>query len=351
MSATDATEPLESFDRSWQPVDLTEVLSGNYRPQLPTEGKRVDGESILYPGKEHSIVSEPEGGKTWFALSIAQDEMNAGNHVAYLDFEDDAGGIVGRLLVLGCSREVIAERFHYVRPSAAIGTGIHLDDLRSLLVEFSPTVVFLDGITEAMSLHGLDPLKNDDVANFGKVLAKRITASGAAVASLDHVTKSTDNRGRWAIGAQHKLSGINGAVFILENRTPFGIGRTGKTSIKISKDRPAHLRKNSVLLSAGGMAWFGDLILASHSEDFAEVSIEAPIEKAEEDSRPVHLMERIANALAKHGPLSQNDLRDVLKVKRETAKQALVLLQIEGYVSQTTPLELLQPYISGLDNG
>lgn len=340
----DAAALREPSRRPWQPVDLTNVLNGTYTPPKPTVGRRSDGVGLFYPGREHAIVSESEGGKTWFALSATGDEMNAGNHVIYLDFEDDEGGIAGRLLTLGIDREVIAERFHYLRPSNALGTGIHLDDLHRTLGEYSPTLGIIDGVTEAMALHGLDPNRNDDAAAFSQMLAKRITGCGAAALSLDHVTKDREGRGRWAIGAQHKLSGLNGASYVINNRTPFGIGMTGKSTIKIAKDRPGQLRRNA-LASSGGMFWFGDLVLESHDETFAEVSIEAPVDSGD-DFRPTHLMTKICDTLSEHGSLSGKKIETLVKGKATTIREALIFLQVDGFVSEHTPYELLRPYVS-----
>ena len=61
----------------------------------------------VYRGKVHTISSESEAGKTWMALSAAIDEMAEGNHVCYLDFEDDEGGTVSRLLALQVARDMI----------------------------------------------------------------------------------------------------------------------------------------------------------------------------------------------------------------------------------------------------
>ena len=59
-------------------------------------------------------------------------------------------------------------------------------------------------------MHGLDPLKNQD-ALFGTMVTKQLTASGAAAVSLDHVVKDREGRGRYALGAVHKLNGLSGA--------------------------------------------------------------------------------------------------------------------------------------------
>lgn len=335
--------PNDTAPRSWRPVDLSAVLGGTWTPPQPTVGRRTDGQGLFYPGRCHTVVSETEGGKTWFALSVCLDEMQAGNHVLYIDFEDDEGGVVGRLLTLGADRNLIRQFFHYLRPDSPLGTGTHLDDLRGLMEEFTPTFATLDGITEAMNLHGLKPNDNDDAATFNRALPRKIAATGAAVASLDHVTKNREGRGRYALGAVHKLNALNGAQYLLENRLPFGIGITGRSTVRIAKDRPGQLRKQA-LPGLEGMYWFGDLVLNSHAEVFAEVSIE-PAQEKEKDFRPTTLMRRISDALAERGPLSQRMLQRAVQGRNETIKQALDLMILDGHVSEKTPHELLKPYV------
>lgn len=328
--------------RSWRPVDLAPVLDGTWEPPQPTVGRREDGTGLFYPGRCHSVVAETEAGKTWFALSACLDEMKEGNHVVYLDFEDDEGGIVGRLLYLGAHRDRIRQQFHYLRPEGPLGTGIHLDDLRAVLAEHGPTLGVLDGITEAMDLHGFNPNDNKDASTFSKILPRKIAATGTAVVSLDHVTKSSDGRGRYALGAVHKLNGLNGAQYLLENRTPFGIGVTGRSTVKIAKDRPGQLRRHA-LPGTSGLHWFGDLVLNSHGEGLGEVSIEPPREHTEA-FRPTVLMQRVAEALAQHGPLSQRKIGAAVRGKTSSIKDALDLLILDGYVSEQTPHVLLKPY-------
>lgn len=344
LSLTDLPDP-EPYARSWQPVDLSAVLDGTYERPQSAVGRRTDGPGLFYPGKSHVVVSESEGGKTWFGLAACITEMQAGNHVVYVDFEDDEGGVAGRLLTLGVHRDLIRERFHYLRPDGPIGTGINRDDLCRLLEQYKPTLGILDGITEAMTMHGLDPNKNDDAAAFGRMLPRLITQHGAASVACDHVTKDREGRGRWAIGAQHKLSGLDGAQYVLDNRQPFGIGLTGRSTVKIAKDRPGQLRRNA-LPSSGGLHWYGDLVVESHGEEYAEVTIEPPTERAE-DFRPTVLMERITDALSQHGALSGKKLETLVRGKAASIREALVFLQVDGFISEHTPHELLKPYTAG----
>lgn len=328
--------------RSWRPVDLSDVLAGRYRPPQPTVGARGDGAGLFYPGRLHTIASESEGGKTWLALAAARHELDAGHAVAFLDFEDDEGGVVGRLLALGADRASIRDRFAYIRPEEAVTALGNRDDLAEVLDELTPTLVILDGITEAMTMHGLEIKDNGDAARFGKMLPRWIAERGPASVACDHVTKDREGRGRYAIGAVHKLNGLNGAAYLLENRSPFGIGLTGRSTVKIAKDRPGQLRRNG-LPSSGGMHWYGDLVLDSLDETSCQASIAAPTEHSD-DFRPTVLMERIAKALEQHGPLSGKKLEAAVTGKAVHLRQALTFLQLDGYVSDSTPHELLKPY-------
>lgn len=335
-------DPELSEPRTWRPVDLTTVLDGTWKPPEPTVGMRDDGKGLLYPGKCHTVTSETEGGKTWFALCIALDEMHAGNHVLYIDFEDDEGGVVGRLLTLGAKRETIAQHFHYLRPESPLGSGIHFDDLRETVLTYHPTLDIIDGITEAMTVHGLDPLNNKEAALFGHILPRKLARAGAAVASLDHVVKDKEGRGRYAIGAVHKLNALDGAAYTLENRNPFGIGITGRSTIRIAKDRPGQLRKNA--LPSDMLHWYGDLVLKSEGEEFAEISITPPHEK-DENFRPTIYMDRVAQAITKHGSIpSKNSLEKAVSGRAETVRSALEYLILDGYVTPRAPYTLIKPY-------
>src|SRR5687767_15047596 len=93
-------EDTPPFRRSWRPIDLDQVLDHGWAPPQPNVGERSDGVGLFYPGRVHTVSSESEAGKTWLALSAAVDELLAGNHVLYLDFEDTEGGVTSRLSTL-----------------------------------------------------------------------------------------------------------------------------------------------------------------------------------------------------------------------------------------------------------
>lgn len=321
--------------RSWRPVDLTEVLDGTYTAPEPTVGARDDGVGMFYLGRMHTIAGESEGGKTWLALAQAAVELRRGNAVTYLDFEDDEGGVVGRLLTLGADRDDVRHRFAYLRPEQPIAALGNYQDLGQALEDLRPTLVVIDGVTEAMTLHGLNPLDNKDAATFGRLVPRWIADRGPAVVALDHVTKSAEGRGRYALGAVHKLNGLNGAAYLAENRTPFGIGVTGRSTVLLAKDRPGQLRRHGVRTS-GDAVWFADLALVGHDETWAEASVTAPVERPD-DFRPTVLMARVSEALAgASDPLTSNDVVTRVRGKATEVRRALAFLVDDGYVCTET---------------
>ena len=144
--------------------------------------------------------------------------------VLWIDFEDDERGVVGRLKALGVPDDVILARFGYINPDEPLGDGVKRIarsrvDLAEALGEPWDLVV-IDGVTESMALEGFNLNDNTDAADWQRRLPKYAArTTGAPVACIDHVTKSSENRGRWAIGAQHKLAGTSGVTFAV-HRAP-----------------------------------------------------------------------------------------------------------------------------------
>lgn len=331
-----ATPPELSGVRStWRGVDLTSILDGSYVAPKPEIGQRSDARPILYPGKQHLLFSETEGGKTWLALLLCVQQMNQGRNTIYLDFEDDPGEIVNRMLTMGALPSIIGRHFTYIRPEEPITLATNANLLTQLVGDLKPSLAIIDGITEAMTMHGLNLKENDEVALFNRAVAGRITASGAATLSLDHVVKDKENRGRYALGGVHKLNALNGAGFVLENRTAFGIGITGRSAIYIAKDRNGQLRKYAQKVD--GRDWFGDLVmepLDPATTDQVQVHVSPP-ELHARPARPTFLMLKVAEALDRaNQPLSLRKVLDRVNGKHENIRKALAALIDEGYVRE-----------------
>jgi 5S rRNA maturation endonuclease (ribonuclease M5)/uncharacterized ParB-like nuclease family protein len=330
----------------WWPLDLTSVLDGTFQPPEPTVGARLDQAGLFYAAKSHTVVAETEAGKTWFALAAVQHEITMGSHVVYIDFEDDAGSVAGRLLTLGMKPAEVGKYFHYLRPDGALSSESR-EDLEELLRTYRPSLAVVDGITEAMTMHDLDPLSNTDVAIFNGLIIKILTDGGAAAVALDHVVKDREGQaGRYALGGIHKLNAVSGAGFKLINRDPFGVGITGRSTIRIAKDRPGQLRANALPGEGGasGMFWYGDLVLESHGAGEATVSIEPPLPESRSD-RAERYMFAIVDALEKHGQFrNKTTLYNLVEGNQAQLRTALARLQADGYVPESQPFRLLRSY-------
>jgi|SRR5829696_4156495 len=163
----------------------------------------------------HAMSAEPQSGKGWAALHASAERIAAGQHVVYVDYEDTAANIGARLVALSVEHDAILSRFHYLRPEDPV-TPQDVD----ALAELQPALVVVDGVTEALALEALDMANNQDVADFYKRLARPFATAGAAVLLIDHVVKDREARGRYAIGAQHKLAGVD-VAYRLDVAQPF----------------------------------------------------------------------------------------------------------------------------------
>ena len=321
----DARRREKAPPEDWQPVNLGPILAGETVDESPSILRRTDDIGLLYPGKTHALYAEPEGIKTWLALAACHEQIQLGEPVLFLDFEDSAVGVVGRLRSLGCTDEQIDRLFVYVRPESPATPAVV-----SELPGIGATLAVLDGVTEAMTLQGWEIGDNSDVARFIELLPRPLARMGAAVWMLDHVTKDRNGRGRYAIGGQHKLAGLSGAAYSSEVIHPFGRGMAGLSRLTVTKDRPGFVRPHSVYGKGAG-----DVRLASSPEDGSvEIRIEPAEDVTDEGFKPTVLMERVSRYLETHGEQTHNAIQTDITGKAEYVRRALAALVSDGLVSR-----------------
>lgn len=307
---------------SWEAVNLARVLAGEDPEPAPSILARTDGIYLLYPGKVHVVNAEPEAGKSWLALVACIGEMDRGEHVLYVDCEDSAGGIVGRLLQLGASAEAILDRFHYVRPDDPLNPAA-ASRLVALAEVHRPSLAVVDGVTEAMSLAGLSIKDNDDIARFYALLPRPIVRVGPAVVLLDHVVKDKESQGRWGIGGQHKLAAIDGVTFKFERVTPFSPGHAGSSRLTVSKDRAGKVRAH-----AAGRA--DTIALVRYTPVDAHGALDVTVEPDEERSAswdgPSHCRDALLELLSGMAgeEFSVNQMADKLRARGQSFRNGTV---------------------------
>lgn len=229
---------------SWASRDITMYFEGNYNPPRGTMMPRADGIHLVYPGLTHSFHGESESGKSMLLQFETVRLLTAGRPVLFVDFESDPASVVGRLRAFGTSREALSH-LTYVRPDEGLGTpeaGAAWEEVLSHRYELA----VVDGVTDALTLLGGATKDNDDVAKWMRTIPRKIAdRTGAGVAVIDHVTKSTDGRGRFAIGGQAKMSSLTGAAYTVEVAEALAPGRLGVISVRVGKDRPGGVREHA----------------------------------------------------------------------------------------------------------
>jgi hypothetical protein len=292
----------EVIESSWIPKEISEVDLGQEEP--PTMLRREDGNCLLYPGRINAIFGESESGKTWLALEAIRQELEKNNIVFYIDFEDSARGILNRLKTMRVPTDKF-KLFRYANPDTKLEPGIG-ELMRTEIMAYLPTLIVVDGVNAAMNLLGLDLEKNKDATEFSQRILKPLRVGGAGILTIDHVTKSKDNRGNYAIGAQAKRADIDGAAFAVSVAMPFGRGLDGALDILCTKDRPGFVRAICPDAKTVGIA-----NLKSAPDGCITVSISGGTVKV---STREQKMEAICDLLRRHGfEMGRNQIADLMR--------------------------------------
>jgi hypothetical protein len=305
---------------SWFPKPLD--LEGTEEEPPPAFLARNDGHRLFYRGKVNALLGESESGKTWVALHAVAQCLQVQERVIYIDFEDSGKGILSRLRSLGITDKQLAN-FTYANPDENLQLE-QRHDLVEALAQQNPDFIVVDGVNAGMTLLGLDLTNNRDATMFSQSLLKPLTMSGAAICTIDHVTKSKEGRGNYAIGAQAKRADINGVAIAVEVVQPFGRGMTGELNLKVTKDRPGHVRANSKDAKIAGR-----VVIKSTAEGMVTMIIESPEMSS---FRPTRIMESVS-MLIEVKPMSKNAIEKATDGANDTVRAALDCLVKEGFAT------------------
>ena len=326
---------------SWATVDLGPYLDGTHVAQKPTVLLRSDGAALFYAGETHSIYGESESGKSWVALIAAAEVIAHSGDVLFVDFESTPARIVERMGHLRVSAEAMAEHLAYVRPEMVPNAD---DKAWRDVLSVPRELVIIDGVTAAMSIFGASSQDNDETTKWQSVFPAKVAAqSGAAVVMIDHVTKSTEGRGRFAIGAQAKLAALTGAAYVVTPLTVIAKGQCGYLEMRVAKDRPGEIRAGLDAESAGDRTQCAAIVEIDSDNDG---QITPRILTASEGEReaaafrstsmganpPTYYMGKVSRALALEGDLSMNRILQTVGGGRGYVEKAVKALKLGGYV-------------------
>ncbi len=312
---------------TWRPVDLTAFLDGTHTPPLADLLRRSDGAGLAYLGRVHWLSGEPGALKSWLALHACAEAMHTDNPVVFIDFEDGAAGIVARLLALGVTASTIRTHLTYLSPDGALSYAAR-DELAGVVG--GAQLVVIDACTEALSVQGLSSKDDTDIASWLALLPRWAAKLGPAVLVLDHVIKDPETRGKWATGSQHKLAGLDGVAYTLENVAPGGVGMTGRSRLYLAKDRHGRVEPHAVP-STAGKRWLADFVVDS-TGPFTEAVLHPPAVQGG-PFRPTTLMAKVSDALERAGkPLSGREIDARVQGKAGVIRSAVAALEDEGCI-------------------
>jgi hypothetical protein len=336
----DSTDQEESRDTpTWSPVDLTDLLAGESEQLRPTLFERTDGHGLVYPGMTHSFHGESESGKSLIIQAETVRLVNDGQDVLYIDFDSDVASVIARLREFGADPQAIADHFRYVQPEVRPDCVEERCAWEKTLSR-SYALVVIDGVTDALGIFGYSMKDNDDVSQWIRTVPKQIaTRTGAAVVLIDHVTKDSTNRGRWAIGGQAKMAGLTGAAYTVEVTAPLGRGLRGEVVLRVGKDRPGAVRPRCGSFRKDRTQEAARIIVDSTVSP-PEVIVGAPGASGDADSseqtafRPTNLMQRASEVIEQHpGELTKNKVAEKAGGKKQTTLLAVDILYQEGYLT------------------
>jgi len=199
------------------------------------------------------------------------------------------------------------------------------------------SLVVVDGVTEAMTMHNLDLNSNQDAAAFYHLLPRWIADLGPAVVLIDHVTKNAETRGRFAIGAQHKLAGLDGVSYTVEKikGRPFGVGRTGAAKILVAKDRPGRVREHTPDGENIGTFWLESrdgLVIARID---AATGMSTTTTDGRTYDRPTQLMEKVSRFVEGNPRVSRTQIVEAkLGNRGEYVRKAIDALVTERFLAE-----------------
>jgi hypothetical protein len=322
---------------SWTPLDLSQYLDGTFVPTQPTLLCRTDGQALLYRGLTHSVHGESESGKSLIMQIEAARLIKQGQRVLFIDFESDGAAVAQRLLTFGAAPSDITTSFAYVRPQANPQLDPNERAAWSALLSGTYELAVIDGVTDALSVFGAKTKENDDITDFMRSFPRQVAErTGAAVVMIDHVTKDSESRGRFAIGGQAKMAALTGAAFTVDVAHPLGIGLRGELILRVAKDRPGEVRGYCGPMRRDRTQEAARVVVDSTGTTTV-VTVEpwrdGGTRAGKRAPRLTAVMERVSRTIEETPNLSKNKIAQSIGSGKALVLQAVDILVAEGFVT------------------
>lgn len=233
---------------------------------LIVTGKDTPGTRVVARAKVTVLSGHRSSGKTWVTAVWAAQEMRAGNHVIWVDFERQEDELASKLRQAGLQAHMLDAQLHYTAelpPSQVLVSqvsqytenGAHrclvvVDAFRTLQNLVVPGSTANDGdAVEQVYIEYLTPVQE----------------AGANVVLLDHMSKTGD---KGTFGSERKESAAD-YVIRVEKIQQFSRITAGFSSLTVTKARGGHIDEDTT----AGFLWVpGDGKLSGESiKDYPDV--------------------------------------------------------------------------------
>jgi len=317
---------------SWKPIALSDYYDGLFHEVKANILTRTDGKSLIYAGKVHSIYGESESGKSWVAQIATAEMLRADKKVIYIDFESDPQDIVKRLKSLGVSRANLLQYFTYIRPESARSPSDPYWE--AILEPESAHLVIIDGVTESLTMWGGETVDNDSITKWMRQFPRTVAnRSGAAVVLIDHITKNSETRGRFAIGGQAKLATIDGAAYIVEPIEVLSPGRVGSLTIRVTKDRIGDVRASAGMWRKSDRTQEAAVLTIDSTQPQMQYVIGAPTSEDELNERTeFKKLSEMAEFIHTNAGCSRRELNEGVRGDKGLIGERLETLIARGFV-------------------
>lgn len=322
---------------SWQPVDLSSLLTADYQKPRPTVGIVEDSEiegsklGMFYLGKVNTIFGDSGGGKSWLSLWVIAQQMLAGHHAILIDYEDDPITHIVRLRQMGVDIATIAKYFIYIQPTESWNEASRAN-LESTLKGRAPTVAVIDSFGEALAVDGMSANADEEVARWMRGCARFLASLGHCVVILDHIVKSnvSSRNSEFASGSHRKRASIAGAAYFLKVVKAPSRENDGHLQAIPRKERHGWWPTNTIA---------ADIRITNLSNGDVSIRVAKPADASIKPKvfRPTVYMQRISAFLQSEGePRSKTQIIDGVGGKFAALSAAIDRLVSEGYCSSTT---------------
>lgn len=327
--------PPKNGKANWLRRDLTNPLL-----RIPPEPPAVQG--LIYRKKRHVLSGPQESAKTLVGYWLLIQAHRQGNPVAIVDFEMGDIAASQLLIDLGATIDELAN-IYYTEPE-----GPPTDHDLAEILEHKTEYALIDAAAGAYDATGLDDMSRKDAEKFARLWIRPLWRNNIGTIVLDHVTKDTKSRGKYAIGSERK-TGQADVHLGFDALKPLTRGGNGLVRVTVHKDRPGFLARPTACMF--------DL---SSDPDTHRVAVQEREAHHTDDTgefKPTIYMEKVSRELGRHPePRSRKQLEEGVKGKAEYVRDAIDWLVRDEYVTETAGARgarlytMLKPYVKPADD-